>query len=87
MPGISLTITRADCVVFIEIDWTPYDLVQAEDRAYRRGQTRDVLVLYVVIRNSVDSHVASVNNLKIRIASEILDPLPEDIADLQTIAA
>lgn len=85
--GTSLTITRADCVVFIEIDWTPYDLVQAEDRAYRRGQTRDVLVLYVVIRNSVDSHVASVNNLKIRIASEILDPLPEDIADLQTIAA
>lgn len=78
--GTSLTITRANCVVFIEIDWTPYDLVQAEDRAYRRGQMNDVLVIYVVIKNSVDSHVATVNNLKIRIASEILDPLPDELS-------
>jgi len=78
--GTSLTITRANLVVFIEIDWTPYDLVQAEDRAYRRGQLNDVLVIYVVIKNSVDSHVANVNNLKIRIASEILDPLPDELA-------
>ena len=40
----------------------------------------DVLVIYVVIKNSVDSHVATVNNLKIRIASEILDPLPDELS-------
>ena len=37
--GESITLTRADTVVFVEFDWVPAALFQAEDRGHRVGQT------------------------------------------------
>lgn len=53
-----ITLTRAERVVFAELDWVPTRLLQAEDRPWRIGQTMNVLVQYLVIANSLEVNLA-----------------------------
>lgn len=55
--GVGFTLTKAARVVFVEFSWTPADNDQASDRAHRIGQSKDVLVTYLVFKNSVDRQV------------------------------
>ena len=55
--GTGFTLTKATRVVFVEFAWTPGDNEQAAKRAHRIGQTKPVLVQYLVFKNSVDRAV------------------------------
>lgn len=55
--GIGFTMTRAPRVIFVEFDWVPGSNEQASDRAHRIGQDKDVLVSYLVFKNSLDRTV------------------------------
>jgi SWIM zinc finger len=52
------SITKARQVVFNDLDWTPANHWQAEDRAYRIGQTNTVNVTYLLARDTIDGFVA-----------------------------
>lgn len=55
--GVGLNITSANKVVVVDPNWNPsYDL-QAQDRAYRIGQTRDVEVFRLVSKGTVEEIV------------------------------
>ncbi|CAI4215286.1 unnamed protein product [Parascedosporium putredinis] len=55
--GVGLNITSANKVVIIDPHWNPsYDL-QAQDRAYRIGQTRDVDVFRLISAGTVEEIV------------------------------
>lgn len=55
--GVGLNITSANKVVIIDPHWNPsYDL-QAQDRAYRIGQTRDVEVFRLISLGTVEEVV------------------------------
>jgi superfamily II DNA or RNA helicase len=55
--GVGLNITSANKVVVVDPNWNPsYDL-QAQDRAYRIGQTRDVEVFRLVSQGTVEETI------------------------------
>lgn len=71
--GVGLTLTAASTVVFVESDWTPGWMQQAEDRAHRIGQTESVLVQYLVFDGSMDAVLAQTLVSKADISDRALD--------------
>jgi SWI/SNF-related matrix-associated actin-dependent regulator 1 of chromatin subfamily A len=55
--GEGFTLTKATRVIHVEPDWSPSVNDQASDRAHRIGQTDNVLVQYLVFKNSIDRAV------------------------------
>lgn len=71
--GVGLTLTAGDLVIFAELDWTPANMMQAEDRAHRIGQTNPVLVQYLVFDGSVDSKMVKTLLRKMEVIEQALD--------------
>jgi hypothetical protein len=55
--GVGITLTKANWVIMATLPWTPAQMRQAEDRAYRLGQERDVQVLVPLIPGTIDEKV------------------------------
>ena len=71
--GTGLNLTAATQVVFNDLDWVPTNHWQAEDRAYRIGQTRTVNVTYFVARDTIDDFVQAVLETKAALVNAIVD--------------
>jgi SWI/SNF-related matrix-associated actin-dependent regulator 1 of chromatin subfamily A len=71
--GVGLNLTAASQVVFNDLDWVPANHWQAEDRAYRIGQTRTVNVTYLVGSGTVDDFVQAVLETKGALVSAVVD--------------
>ncbi len=71
--GIGLNLTAGTQVVFNDLDWVPANHWQAEDRAYRIGQTRIVQATYMVAEGTVDEFVKSVLETKAAIVGAVVD--------------
>lgn len=56
--GIGITLTAASWVVFVELDWVPATMMQAEDRCCRIGQLDSVLIQHLVVRGTIDGKMA-----------------------------
>ena len=48
--GLGINLIGADSVIFYDTDWNPAMDAQAQDRAHRIGQTRDVHIYRLVSR-------------------------------------
>ena len=55
--GVGITLTAANYVAFASLPWTPALMRQAEDRAYRMGQKRNVLVIVPLVPGTIDEAV------------------------------
>ncbi|WP_432263057.1 DEAD/DEAH box helicase [Cupriavidus sp. TMH.W2] len=75
--GVGTTLTKANHVFFGGLPWTSALKVQAEDRAYRIGQQRMVVVKLPLAHGTIDFDVMQLLMNKDAIASEVLDD-PED---------
>ncbi len=71
--GVGLTLTAASHVVFAELDWTPANVSQAEDRCHRIGQNESVLIQHLVVSGSLDAHMVRVILAKQDVADRALD--------------
>ena len=71
--GTGLNLTAATQVVFNDLDWLPTNHWQAEDRAYRIGQTRTVNVTYFVARDTIDDFVQAVLETKAGLVNAIVE--------------
>lgn len=58
--GVGITLTAASYMLFLELDWRPSIITQAEDRIHRIGQDESVLVQHLVFDQSLDANIAKV---------------------------
>lgn len=70
--GVGITLTAASVAIFAELSWVPADLLQAEDRLHRIGQTLPVLIQYMIAKDSVDDDIVEKLNEKKIIVDKIL---------------
>merc|ERR1719183_3358047 len=87
--GVGLNITGADRVVIFDPDWNPMTDVQARERAWRIGQTRDVAVYRLVLTGTVEEKIYQRQVYKHFLSQKVLsDPRQRqffkwnDLADL-----
>ena len=78
--GTGLTLNTASHVVFAELDWTPANVLQAEDRAHRIGQKNTVNVHYLLARGTADEHIWQMIESKLSVISAALDGKREGMA-------
>ena len=71
--GVGLNLTAARQVVFNDLDWVPANHWQAEDRAYRIGQSGTVTVHYLVAAGTLDSFVQAVLEAKSALVAAVVD--------------
>jgi len=71
--GVGLTLTAASHCVFIELDFVPANMSQAEDRFCRMGQQNSVLVEQLVLSGSYDAVMAKKLIAKQEIIDQALD--------------
>src|SRR5262245_43588745 len=71
--GTGLNLTAATQVIFNDLDWVPTNHWQAEDRAYRIGQTRTVNVTYFIARDTIDDFVQTVLETKASLVNAIVE--------------
>lgn len=77
--GVGLTLTRATWVAFCSLPWTPALMRQAEDRAYRLGQTRDVNVLVPLIAGTIDEQVWRLLEAKMDIETGVVEAVRAEL--------
>ncbi|RKO99548.1 hypothetical protein CXG81DRAFT_3624, partial [Caulochytrium protostelioides] len=55
--GVGLNLTGADTVIFYDSDWNPAMDAQAQDRAHRIGQTREVTIYRLITAHSIEANI------------------------------
>ena len=55
--GVGITLTAADEEIFVEQEWVPHIITQAEDRAWRLGLDHPVVVSHLVVQDSIDAYM------------------------------
>ncbi len=55
--GLGLNLTSANRVIMFDVSWNPSWEIQAQDRAHRIGQTRDVHVVRLISKGTVEEMI------------------------------
>jgi superfamily II DNA/RNA helicase len=55
--GMGINLTGADTVIFYDSDWNPAMDAQAQDRAHRIGQTRDVHIYRLITEHTIEENI------------------------------
>jgi SNF2 family DNA or RNA helicase len=68
-----LNLTSASRVIIMDPFWNPYVEMQAVDRAYRIGQTREVKVYRILVRGTVEDKIVALQEKKRTMVESALD--------------
>jgi SWI/SNF-related matrix-associated actin-dependent regulator 1 of chromatin subfamily A len=75
--GAGINLAAANKIVIFDSSFNPQEDIQAENRAHRVGQTRDVEVVRLVTRNSIEEKIHALGETKLalddRVAGVVAD--------------
>jgi SNF2 family DNA or RNA helicase len=72
--GIGLTLTSANCLMFLDLPWEPASKIQAEDRIHRASQKADnIQIIKLICQNTIDVDIDNLITAKEQIISKVLD--------------
>lgn len=82
--GVGLTLTHASDAVFVETEWTPALVAQAEDRIHRISQTRPVTITTLVAAGTLDPIIHRILTEKIDLLDQITPGSDHKVTTLET---
>jgi SNF2 family DNA or RNA helicase len=70
--GVGITLTAAEVVIMNDLSFVPAHHSQAEDRAFRYGQKKNVIVYYPIFENTMEKIVYNILNKKKNIIDQVM---------------
>ena len=70
--GMGLNLVGADMVIHLDPWWNSSVQNQATDRAYRIGQTKDVYVVKLICKDTIEEKVVKLQELKSKLADSVV---------------
>lgn len=70
--GLGLNLQSADTVIIFDSDWNPHQDLQAQDRAHRIGQTKEVRIFRLVTHNSVEEVILARAQYKLNLDGKVI---------------
>ncbi|KAI7864350.1 SNF2 family N-terminal domain-containing protein [Spinellus fusiger] len=70
--GLGLNLQTADTVIIFDSDWNPHQDLQAQDRAHRIGQTKEVRIFRLISNNSIEESILARANYKLDIDGKVI---------------
>ena len=71
--GTVIELSKARASIVVEMDWTPGDLTQWEDRIFDEKSDEPIRVYYLVAKNTIEHYLCEILQSKQDIVSETLD--------------
>jgi ATP-dependent helicase STH1/SNF2 len=70
--GLGLNLQTADTVIIYDSDWNPHQDLQAQDRAHRIGQKKEVRILRLVTTKSVEEAILARAQYKLDLDGKVI---------------
>ncbi|XP_075466044.1 SWI/SNF-related matrix-associated actin-dependent regulator of chromatin subfamily A containing DEAD/H box 1 isoform X2 [Ascaphus truei] len=69
--GLGINLTSANIVILHDIDCNPYNDKQAEDRCHRVGQTKEVNVIRLISKGTIEESMLKISQQKLRLEQDM----------------
>jgi SWI/SNF-related matrix-associated actin-dependent regulator of chromatin subfamily A containing DEAD/H box 1 len=79
--GLGINLTAANWVILYDQDFNPQNDKQAMDRSYRLGQKKEVTVVRLICKGTIDQSIYELGTRKLELANRVSDGQTEDIED------
>ncbi len=70
--GVGINLTAADTIIIFDSDWNPQNDLQAQARAHRIGQKREVKIYRLVTHNTYEAHMFERANRKLGLEQSVM---------------
>uniref|UniRef100_A0AC34Q9Z6 Uncharacterized protein n=1 Tax=Panagrolaimus sp. JU765 TaxID=591449 RepID=A0AC34Q9Z6_9BILA len=70
--GLGLNLQTADTVIIYDSDWNPHQDMQAQDRAHRIGQKKEVRVFRLITVNSIEEKILAAARFKLNVDEKVI---------------
>lgn len=76
--GLGINLTAADTCIMHDLDFNPFNDLQAEDRCHRIGATKPVTIIKMVSKDTVDEDIYAMQQRKAKMNAAILESSSSD---------